>query len=159
MLAINREVYSKMVYSPAMQWRGRGALITAIFAMLAVLCGCGGSADAGGEDYASLLRGLKAAALSGSAYDAVEQAEDLEPVPRASIDAFCETNRDMLVNGEAWKASNAGYYLSRIKVRAERELPFVSTNPVSLAVKRYRRLFELDSFDTAAVRSYAKACY
>jgi hypothetical protein len=138
-------------------------LKSALFTSVAILfvfigvVGCGSSGD--GESYEEVLHGLKKAALAERSYDAVGRAEDLKPTLRASLDAFCETNREMLENQEAWKVAGTGYYLVRIKLRAERELPFVSTHPVAVAVNDYRPLFGLDSFDPAAVRRYAHACY
>lgn len=135
-----------------------GALPLLVSAVL--LCGCGGGGEMdGGESYAEILHGLRKAALSHHSYSAVGRAEDLKPTLRASIDAFCEVNREMLTNKEAWKAAQGGYYIDRIKLRAERELPFVSTAPVNAAVNEYKGLFELTSFDADAVRSYDKACY
>lgn len=126
----------------------------------ALLAGCGGGDKlGGGEDYEALLRGLKKAAFANESYNAVGRAKSLEPTLRASIDAFCETNREMLVNNEAWKAKNGPYYFSRLRLRAERELPFVSTHPVTIAIDKYKVLFDTPDFDPAAVRRYAKACY
>lgn len=121
--------------------------------------GCGGPEAGGDEAYEEVLRGLKKAALSSRAYNAVGRAEGLKPTLRASLDAFCETNREMLQNQEAWKATKTGYYVVRIKLRAERELPFISTAPVGAAVSKFRDLLGLDSFNPAVVRRYAKACY
>jgi hypothetical protein len=140
------------------RWRSTLALplLLAIF----LIAGCGSSADSSGaEAYEEVLHGLQKAALANRAYGAVSRADGLKPTLRASLDAFCETNREMLGNQEAWKASKLGYYVVRIKIRAERELPFVSTAPVNVAVNKYKGLFDLASFDPAAVRRYAKACY
>lgn len=138
----------------------RFRLTCALLATMLVLAGCGGGGSSGGnEDYEALLHGLKQAADSGKPYDAMNRAEDLKPVLRESIEAFCETTQLLLLNREAWKARLGPYLVSRIKVKAERELPFVSTGPVNTAVKRYRGLFGLESFDPAAVRRYKKACY
>jgi hypothetical protein len=144
-----------------MRSRGARLAVTAIGLVSALLlAGCGGGDKPGGsEDYEALLRGLKKAALTTQAYNAVDRAKSLEPTLRASIDAFCETNREMLVNNEAWKAKNGPYYFSRLRLRAERELPFVSTHPVTVAIDKYKVLFNLAGFDPAAVRRYAKACY
>lgn len=123
-------------------------------------CGSGDSTNgAGNEAYEEILHGLKKAALSNARYAAVSRAEVLKPTLRASIDAFCETNREMLENKEAWKVAQVGYYVVRIKLRAERNLPYVSTAPVSSAVGKYQKLYDLASFDPESVRRYAKACY
>ena len=135
-----------------------GGTLALCLLAVALISSCG-SGDDGGESYVSILHGLKKAALSDGRYDAVSRAEDLGPVQKASLDAFCETNREMLENQEAWKASQAGYYVVRIKLRAERELPFVSTAQVNTAVNDYRELFGLTSFDPADVRRYARPCY
>lgn len=135
------------------------SLLAAAILSAAALAGCGDGAEADSESYGTLLIGLKRAALAGKPFHAVERAEDLKPVLRASIDAFCETNQQMLLNNEAWKAKDTGYYIVRLKLRAERELPFISSGPVGKAVDRYRALYGLDDFDPAGVRRYTKACY
>jgi hypothetical protein len=134
----------------------RGALALLVIAIL--VGGCGGGGD-GSETYGEILHGLKRAAVAHRKYDAVGRAEDLKPTLKASLDAFCETNREMLMNAEAWKAHLEGYFVNRIKLRAERELPFVSTAPVAAAVGQYKELFDLASFDPDAVRRYDNACY
>jgi hypothetical protein len=135
----------------------RGLLVVLAAALL--LAGCGGGDSGSGETYGGILHGLKRAALAGASYEAVKRAEDLKPALKASIDAFCEVNQEMLLNQEAWKAVGGAYYLSRIKLRAERELPFVSTVPVNRAVMRYWNLFDLASFEPADVRRYERPCY
>jgi hypothetical protein len=143
-----------------MRGKGMRSVVVALLLIGAMLSGCGGDASAGGtEEYETLLHGLEQAAETDASYNAVERAEDLKPVLRASLNAFCETNRELLVNSEAGKSTQAGYLINRIRIRAERELPFVSTAPVGDAVTRYRDLFGLDSFNPTAVRRYAKACY
>ncbi len=142
--------------------RLKGLLSTLAIAILVGtgLAGCGSSADSSdGESYEEILIGLKKAARTGEDYAAVRRAEDLEPVERASTDAFCETNQEMLLNEEAKKVYQTQYYISRIKLRAERELPFVSTGPVNRAVNKLDDLYDLASFDVYAVTSYQKACY
>jgi hypothetical protein len=138
-------------------------LESTLIALAAVLLVCIGAVGCGSgsesEGYEEILHGLKRAAVSKQSYDAVRRAENLKPTFRASLDAFCETNREMVENREAWKVAQTGYYLVRIKLRAERELPFVSTHPVAVAVKEYKDLFGLDSFDPAEVRRYGRACY
>jgi hypothetical protein len=141
---------------------GRGLPILAmVLAAGALVAGCGGGDDGGGgnEDYEALLHSIKHAVTSNSSYDAVDEAEDLKPALRASIDAFCETNYELLQNTESWKVKDSGYFVSRIKLRAERELPFVSTALVAAAVKKYKGLFGLDTFEPEDVSSYANACY
>jgi hypothetical protein len=122
-------------------------------------CGSGAAAGESGETYGDVLRATRSAALAGRPYEAIKRAEELKPALRASIDSFCVVNRDLLINKEAWKAAEVGYYLRRIKVKAEGELPFVSTRPVNEAVDRYRALFGLDSFTPDEVRRYDLACY
>ncbi len=122
-------------------------------------CGSGTAAGESSETYGDVLKATRGAALAGRPYEAIKRAEELRPALRASLDSFCVVNRDLLINKEAWKAANAGYYLSRIKAKAEAELPFVSTRPVSEAVDRYRGLFGLDSFTPDKVRRYDLACY
>jgi hypothetical protein len=132
----------------------------AVGGMLIAGCGGGGEGEKGGNAaYEELLHGLKQAAASNTGYNAVERAKDLKSTLRASIDAFCETNQEMLLNSEAWKAKEEAYYVVRIKLRAERELPYLSTRPVAVAVRKYQSLFDLASFDPSAVRRYSKACY
>lgn len=131
-----------------------------LLTVAALIGGCGSGDSAGNESYGEILHGLKkAAATHRRGYDAIGRAEGLKPALRASLDAFCEVNREMIMNEEAWKVVEGGYYLSRIKRRAERELPFVSTGPVNVAVKRYKGLFGLTSFEPKAVYRYDKACY
>lgn len=134
------------------------ARLSGALPLLLLLAGCGGGGE-GGESYGAILLSMKQAASSRSGYEAVERAKDLKQVQRASIDAFCETNQELLFNKEAWKAADTPYYVVRIRERAERNLPFVSTHPVNVAVGKYRKLFGLDSFESADVRSYTKACY
>jgi hypothetical protein len=137
----------------------------ALMAIGALIVGCGNSASAdneGGEGYGEILHGLRKAArahVGYGDYDAVGRAKDLKPTLRASLDAFCEVAQEMVVNEEAWKAANTPYYVTRIKLRAERELPFVSTRPVNVAVTELADVFNLSSFDAGDVRSYVKACY
>ena len=106
-------------------------MVATALLLAAGLTGCGSSDASGGESYEAILLGLKKAAVAETPYGAVRRAEDLDPVERASLDAFCETNQEMLLNEEAEKVYGTQYYITRIKLRAERELPFVSTRPVS----------------------------
>ncbi len=128
-------------------------------ALVLAAAGCGGGEAGGGESYASLIHGLMTAATSHRSYDAVHRPADLDAVQRASLDAFCETTREMLRNGETYKLSNWGYYLSRIKRLAEEELPFVSASRVNRAVDQMESLFGLRSFDDRSAKAYARACY
>jgi hypothetical protein len=133
----------------------------------ALAAGCGGEeaesdADQGRQVYGEILHGLKKAALTHvgyGRYNAVDRAESLKPTLRASLDAFCEVAQEMVINEEGGKAAETPYYLTRIKLRAERELPFVSTAPVNTAVSELAAVLNLYSFDASAVRSYEKACY
>jgi hypothetical protein len=137
----------------------RGLLISIGIAVLvgAGFAGCGGGSD--GESYEEILLGLQKAVQTGKPYAAVRRAEDLKATERASADAFCETNQQMLLNKEMEKIYKTKYYISRIKLRAERELPFVSTQPVNVAVNKLNELLDLSSFDVNSVTRYARACY
>ena len=133
--------------------------VLGLLAAAVLVGGCGGGGEDRSETYGEILHGLKKAAVAHRKYDAIGRAEDLKPTLKASLDAFCETNREMLLNEEAWKSRLEGYFVNRIKIRAERELPFVSTGPVGAAVSQYKELFDLASFDRDAVRRYDRACY
>lgn len=137
-----------------------------LLALIGLIGGCGGSDSkdpkGGSEAYRKTLRGLERAADAHPRYggfDAVGRARDLKPVLRASLDALCEVNREMLVNREAWKADKGRYYVVRIRLRAERNLPFTSTSPVNAALREQVALLHLTSFDPGSVRRYEKACY
>ena len=138
-------------------------LLTVVAAALLVsagFAGCGGSSDAsGGESYEDILIGLKQAVQAGKQYDAVQRAENLDPVEEAVTDAFCETNQEMLLNEEGKKVYGTEYYISRIRLRAERELPFVSTQPVNVALGKLNKAFDLPSFSVITLARYQKACY
>ncbi len=142
-----------------MQLKGAIRILATTLLVGIGVASCGGDSQSGGEAYEGILHDLRRAALSHTSYDAVSRSKGLKPTLRASLDAFCETNREMLENQEAWKASKAGYYIVRIKLRAERELPYVSTAPVNAAVNKYKEFFGLTSFSPDDVRRYALACY
>lgn len=118
--------------------------------------GCGGG---GGESYGEVLRGLKRAAISNGSFDVVPHAKDLNVTERTSVEAFCEVLRQMMLNDETAKASETGYFVSRIEGTAEDWLGFVSTKPVAAAVGRMRSLYDLASFNLDSIRRYAHACY
>ncbi|HET8862019.1 MAG TPA: hypothetical protein VFM94_02080 [Solirubrobacterales bacterium] len=124
--------------------------------------GCGGGSDAGadsGQSYDEVLHGLKRAALSDRAYDAVRRAKGLNPGEWPVLREFCKFAWQMGAYHEAWKLGKVRWAINRIRGNAADGLNDVYLTALDTAMKKLEAAVHPATFDVGSMKRYTKACY
>jgi hypothetical protein len=142
-----------------------------LLAMLAIMvagCGEGGAGadqDGPSEEYGKVLRGLKQAALSDSTYGALDQAKELRKAGQLSkaeestIDAFCLTAWQLVINDEFDRLAKDEYLVARIRNFAEYDISDGYSPDVTAAMRNLRDIIPIAPLTPDLIRGYKKACY
>ncbi len=133
-------------------------------AVTIAIAGCGGGNQAAGQKndraaYETLLRGLRRAAVAGTAYKGAKRAATLERTDRAITRSFCELTWQMKVNREAGKLSNRSYVVGRVRSGAESSLIEFQPPQIQKAIDTLGSIIDLAGLDNDLVKRYSRACY
>jgi hypothetical protein len=143
---------------------GRTFLAVAIGMALVLptaLAGCGGGDSENSEAFIEVLQGLKQAAASNEAYNAVQRAESLDPVEENVVEEFCNNVFQIRANHEVPLARYNRPYISERVTRyaLHRHEDDEFAEQVVAAIGRLEDQIDLGSFDGKKLKRYVKACY
>jgi hypothetical protein len=136
------------------------AALLAIAALGLIAAGCGGGdANADNDAYREFLTGFNEAVLANEAYSANEKAEELDPVDRAVVEAFCEEEKKLVLNNETFIPKQRPHWISRTFITAERMPSNPPPNEVRESENELIDVLKSSFFNGGLDESFEQACY
>jgi hypothetical protein len=108
--------------------------------------------------YKSILQGLVNAAHSGSNYNALRRAKQLNRVDKAVVESFCNFAWQIGVNHEAYKLADHAYIPPRLEDSAEFTLGEEYASAIAAATDELGAIVDLTALDADLVGRYKQAC-